>query len=101
MTEEAKTVNHHIADGLLDSAVPIDVPLLHPTNPRRGDVSVIAESLTRFGQVRPIVVQKSSAYVIAGNHTLRAAKELEWTHIAAVAVDLDDEEAQAYLIADN
>jgi hypothetical protein len=74
----------------------------HPENPRRGDVQGIASSLRRFGQVRPIVVQASSGFIVAGNHTYRAAtEELGWSKVAAVRVDLSDDEARAYLIADN
>lgn len=91
----------NIASGLESLTVPIDRPELHPNNYRRGDVSGIAESLSRFGQLRPIVVQQSSGYVVAGNHTLRAARELGWAHIAAVTIELADDEAEAYLVADN
>lgn len=73
----------------------------HPDNPRRGDVPAIMRSLERFGQQKPIVVQRSTGYVVAGNHTLEAARRLGWTTIQAVIQDLDDETARAYLIADN
>lgn len=73
----------------------------HPDNARQGDVGAISESLSRFGQVRPIVVQASTGYVIAGNHVLAAARALGEPEIAAVRVDLDDAEALAYLVADN
>jgi hypothetical protein len=43
----------------------------------------------------------STAYTIAGNHTLKAARELGWTHIAAIGVDMPDDEALAYMVADN
>lgn len=84
---------------------PYTVPLKglkpHPRNPRRGDVAQLAESLTRFGQTKALVVQNSTGFVLAGNRTLAAAKSLGWDTIAAVRVDLDDAEALAYLIADN
>jgi hypothetical protein len=73
----------------------------HPDNARVGDVSAIAESLERFGQVKPIVVQASTRYVVAGNHTREAAASLGWDEIAAVVLDIDDETAKAYLLADN
>ena len=79
----------------------IDTVEPHPENARVGDTSAIAESLTRFGQVKPIVVQKSTGYVVAGNHTRMAAKELGWEEIAAVLLDMDDDTAKAYLLADN
>lgn len=108
MTEEqpqaeqaALVENHQINAALLYYITPIDAPLVHPRNARIGDVAGIRESLERFGQVRPILVQESSAYIVAGNHTFKAAKELGWTHIAAVGVKLPDEEALSYMIADN
>lgn len=81
--------------------VGIDTVEPHPENARVGDTSAIAESLTRFGQVKPIVVQKSTGHVVAGNHTREAAKSLGWEEIAAVLLDIDDETAKAYLLADN
>jgi ParB-like chromosome segregation protein Spo0J len=73
----------------------------HPRNARRGDVRRLAESLGRFGQLRPIRYQESTGHVVAGNHTLAAAGELGWTHVAAVPLDVDDAEALAILVADN
>ena len=39
-------------------AIPITQPRPRKGNPRRGDIDTIAESLTRNGQYRPIVVNK-------------------------------------------
>jgi ParB-like chromosome segregation protein Spo0J len=73
----------------------------HPSNPRKGDVAGIATSLNRFGQVRPIVVTPDGV-IVAGNHTYRAAKEiLEWDRIAVTVFTGNEEEAAAYLLADN
>ena len=90
-----------IAEALRQYAVPIDVPQLHPQNTRIGDVENIRASLRRFGQVRPILVQKSTGFVVAGNHTLKGMREEAEPEVAVLAVDLSDEEALAYLIADN
>lgn len=73
----------------------------HPANARRGDVDLIAESLRVNGQYRPIVVQKSGLVVIAGNHTLQAAKSLGWDEIDTVIIDVDDEAALRILLVDN
>lgn len=81
--------------------VPIDSVQPHPENARKGDLAAIKESLERFGQVRPIVVQKSTGYVVAGNHTRQAMLELGWGELAAVLLEMDDETAHAYLVADN
>jgi site-specific DNA-methyltransferase (adenine-specific) len=81
--------------------VPIDTVELHPRNPRLGAVAAVAASLARFRQVKPIVVQRSTRYVVAGNHVVRAALSLGWTEIAANVQDLDDADAMALMLADN
>ena len=57
-------------------------------NPRRGNVEMIAESLQINGQYRAIVVNVGThtgrpLEVLAGNHTLAAAKQLGWKQITA------------------
>ena len=73
--------------------VPIGLLRAYGKNPRKGNVKAIAESLKTNKQYRPIVVQKSTKQILAGNHTYRAAKELGWSQIAVVMVDVNDEEA--------
>lgn len=75
-------------------------------NPRRGDVAKIAESLDVRGQYRPIVVNRGTftgrnMEVLAGNHTLAAARELGWDSIDVGIVDVDDETARSIVVADN
>lgn len=81
----------------------VDVEDLVPyrTNPRRGNLQVIAESLRTHGQYRPIVVRKDTNEVLAGNHTLLAARDLGWTRIAATYVDCDDDTAAKIVLVDN
>lgn len=81
--------------------VPIGAVRPHPANPRIGNVGMIAESLRVNGQYRPILVQRSTGNILAGNHTWRAAKKLGWTSIAATYTDVDDTEALQILLADN
>ena len=81
--------------------VPIGSLKQHPRNPRRGDVKAITESLLRFGQLKPVAFQESTKHIVAGNHTQLAAIEMEWTHLAALGAEMTDEEALAFLIADN
>ena len=70
-------------------------------NPRRGDVAAIAESLEENGQYKAIVVRAGTNEVLAGNHTLRAARELGWEHIAATFVNVDDDRAARIVLVDN
>lgn len=81
--------------------VPIAGLTPYGDNPRRGNTSVIVESLSRHGQYRPIVVRAKTFEVLAGNHTLAAAKELGWTEIAATFVDVSDDEAARIVLVDN
>ncbi len=90
-----------IAPALLALAVPLASIEIHPRNPRIGNVEAIAASLSRFGQQKPIVVQASTGFVVAGNHIVRAAVSLGWTKIAPNVVELDDATALAYMLADN
>jgi ParB-like chromosome segregation protein Spo0J len=89
------------SEDLRELLVDIDSLKPHPDNPRKGDVDGITASLQRFGQVRPVVVRAETREVVAGNHTMEAARRLGWPQIAAVMVDLSEEDARAYLIADN
>lgn len=90
------------AEELRGLLVPIESVTLHPRNPRRGQVALIAESLARFGQVRPILANAQTGEIVAGNHTRLAAQELGWTHIAVIQEKFETEdEARAYLLADN
>lgn len=74
----------------------------HPRNPRRGDLPLLAESLDGFGQTRPIVVHPETGYIVAGNHTYRAATEiLAWTHIAVSRPQLEPAEYEQFLLMDN
>lgn len=74
---------------------------VHPRNPRRGDVDRIAASLEANGQYRPIVVQSSTGYIIAGNHTYLGARKLGWTHLDIVRIDVNDKKARKIMLADN
>jgi ParB-like chromosome segregation protein Spo0J len=81
--------------------IKIDSLVEYPGNARKGNVGILVESLKVNGQYRPIIVQKSTNYVLAGNHLLKAASRLEWDEIDAVVIDVDDERALKIVLADN
>ena len=72
---EQRKIEHTIVD--------IDSVEAHPKNVRQGDIGAISESLKAHGQYRPIVVDKRTNRILAGNHTWKAAKSLGWTEISA------------------
>lgn len=90
-----------MSDTLKIQKVPITTLTPHPRNVRQGDVGAIIQSLQAHGQYRPIVVQRSSNHILAGNHTYKAAVQLGWDSLSVVYVDVDDDEALRILLVDN
>jgi ParB-like chromosome segregation protein Spo0J len=88
---------------LLDQIERVPVGSLepYPGNPRRGDVDAIAESLQANRQYAPLIAQKSTRYVLAGNHTLQAAIKLGWETVTVAWVDVDDAHALRILLSAN
>jgi len=94
----------NIVEQLRGFAVPTNTLAFDPKNARKHserNLEAIMESLRRFGQRMPIVVQKQGMVVRAGNGRLTAARKLGWTQIAAVIVDEKDADAAAFALADN
>lgn len=75
--------------------------ITHPSNPRRGDLAAVKASIEVNGFYGTIVAQRSTRYVLAGNHRLMAARELNMGEVPVVWVDCDDTRARAILAADN
>jgi len=64
------------------------------------NLKAIVDSLKRFGQQKPIVINSENT-VKAGNGTLIGAQELGWKTIACVRSELSGQELSAFAIADN
>lgn len=112
MARKTKTANpatpksefHKINEQLLPLKIPIGMLKLDPDNARdhnEQNIESIKASLDEFGQRKCIVVKKSDMSIIAGNGTVTSAKQLGWTHIAALITDDDEVTAAAYALADN
>ena len=86
---------------------PIEAVRPAPNNPKDHDanqVGLLADSLRRFGQRKPLVasVDKEGEITLrAGHGTRDAALTLGWTHVACVIVTESEAEARAYGLADN
>lgn len=96
----------HISPPLQRWAVRITTLRPEKNNARLHDernLEAIAESLRRFGQQAPIVTVRrhKRRVVIKGNGVLRAARQLGWSHVAAVASRLRGKAVTAYALADN
>jgi len=55
-----------------------------------GDISALAESMKRFGQISPIVISNDKV-LIAGGRRLEAARSLGWSNINVVIAEITDE----------
>lgn len=58
-----------------------------------GDINALAESLRRYGQMHPILINKKNV-LISGRRRLEAAKFLGWRTINAQIIDAGDELAK-------
>lgn len=82
--------------------IPLDRIKPYPENPRENDLAVgaVAKSISEYGFNSPIVVDKN--YVIIAGHTRhRAAQLLGLSEAPVVVLDIPEEKAKQYRIADN
>ena len=71
--------------------IPIDsIKVKKRIREEMGDISALAESMKRFGQISPIVIS-SDNILIAGGRRLAAARSLGWNSINAVIAEVTDE----------
>jgi len=73
----------------------------HPRNPRHGNLGSIAESVRVNGFYGALVVQKSTRYILAGNHRFLGGKQAGITAFPVLWVDVDDRAAERILLVDN
>lgn len=73
----------------------------HPQNPRRGDTGVIGKSVDAHGLYAPIRVQRSTGYIVAGNHTYKALVERGAEQVPVIFLDLTDSQALEVMADDN
>lgn len=84
--------------------IKIDDLIEFPGNVRihgKRNLDALKKSLEVYGQVKNIIVQKSTNYVIAGNGLVQAAKALGWTELTCNVIDVDDDYAKALCVLDN
>jgi ParB-like chromosome segregation protein Spo0J len=73
----------------------------HPENARRGDVDAISGSIADNGFYGAIIAQRSTGYILAGNHRFRSAKQDEAENLPVIWLDVDEERARKILLTDN
>lgn len=79
----------------------VDSLRLHPKNPKKGNVDAIGQSLEENDFYGAILVQKSTGYMLAGNHRWKSAREKGLREVPVIYIDCDDAKAEKILLADN
>lgn len=81
--------------------VPVDQIRTHPRNPNEGDVAEIGASIEDSGFYGACVVQRSTGYILAGNHRYLAARSKGLAVVPVLWLDVDDERSLRILLGDN
>jgi hypothetical protein len=81
--------------------VDIDRVQCHPENYNNGDVDAIVSSIETVGFYNVIKVQASTGYIVAGNHSWMACKELGADKVPVVFLDITDAQARQMMLGDN
>lgn len=82
--------------------VPVQKLLPHPRNARKHLTRPkVLESLATHGQYRPLIAQRSTGHVLAGNGLLAAMQDRGDTEAWVWWLDVDDDEALRILLVDN
>jgi len=90
-----------IHEALVPLLVDINHVHQHPDNPNNGDIDSVVESIQVNGYVNPIIAQRTTGYIEAGNTRYAAMLALGQTQIPVIWVDHDDTGAKRYMLADN
>lgn len=83
-------------------ARPVDSIQPYWRNPRKNEAGVdaVAKSIMEFGWATPIAIDKDGV-ILAGHTRYKAARKLGLSHVPTVTLDLSEEAAKAYRVADN
>lgn len=92
----------------LPAPTPVKVEVEHlvanPRNPNQHGPDQLAHlraALTRFGQTKPVLFRKENQMIVAGHGITEAAQQLGWRHLEGLEWDVDQETADAFMVADN
>ncbi len=82
--------------------VPTDQLIPYPNNPNKGGAEeAIEDSLQTVALYRAIVVQRSTNYILAGNHTWEQLRDKGAKEVPCTMLDVDDNEARRIVVGDN
>lgn len=82
----------------IDDVLPADY---NPRKIKDAELKRLIESIKAFGFVEPVVVNTRTGVIVGGHQRVAAAKELGYTHVPVVEVDLDEARERALNLALN
>lgn len=88
-------------DSLAPLMRPIEHAEPHPENNNNGDLEAIDHSVEKNGMYKPVIVQASTGYILAGNHTYMTVRDRGATECPMLVLDVDDATAKRILLDDN
>jgi hypothetical protein len=97
----AEETPFRVADQEYDPAIPVDSIKEHPANYNFGDIGAISESMDEHGFYGAVLVQRSTGFILAGNHRHRTAVMKGAATIPGFWLDCDDDTAARILAVDN
>lgn len=74
---------------------------VHPENAKKGAQEEIDDSVEQNGFYGTVLVQRSTGYIVVGNHRYRTAIAKGAETIPVLLADLTDEQARRIMLADN
>ncbi len=101
-TQDIQLPDHTVS--LHSDVVMVKAELLqeHPENPRLGNEDILEESIREHGFYGSLVVQKSTGYILIGNHRFRVGRNaFSMPEFPVVYLDIPDEQAKKILLMDN
>lgn len=73
----------------------------HPKNANKADKQALRESLDKVGFYGAVIVQKSTGFILAGNHRVQEALEQEAERLPVIFLNVGEDAALRILAGDN
>lgn len=90
-----------VIDQEYEATVPVDTLIPDEKNANQGDVDFIRESIRQNQFVGVVTAHRGTQKVLAGNHTLEAAKAEGLTHVPVLWINASEVKARVIAIAIN
>lgn len=81
-----------------DPAIDVTAIREHPKNVNEGDLGAIDSSMRKHGMAGGVLVQRSTGYIISGNHTYRTAVGQGAPAVPGFWLDVDDDAAEQMML---